>query len=269
MIIDTHSHLNFKAFDKDREKVIDDCLDNKIWMINVGTQHDTSKKAVEIAKNYEKGVYAAVGLHPIHLETGLVKIKEDSNEISFKSREEDFSYEKYRDLAISDKVVAIGETGLDYWYRPKTKKRLSEFKLKQKQVFLRQMDLAKELDLPLIVHCRLGLDDILEIIDNNVRGVIHCFTGNLEQARKFVQKGFYLGLNGIIFKLNLDEVIVKTPLENILVETDCPYLCPVPKKRNTPLYIKNIIERIAELKGISFKEIAEITTENARKLFRV
>jgi len=271
MLIDTHAHLNFNAFKEDFDKVIEECLENNTWVINVGTQYNTSQRAVEIAQNYKQGVYAAVGLHPVHLETGLVKIKIDSDEVELKTREEEFDYERYKELAKSSKVIAIGEVGLDYWYRPKGKKKREEFKEKQKEVFLRQVELAKEMSLPVIVHCRLALDEILQILDSDNRGVIHCYTGNKEQAQEFLEKGFYLGFNGIIFKLDLEEVIKNTPLDRMLIETDSPYLSPPPfqNERNSPLYLKYIIERIAKIKGINSKAVEEATTQNARNLFGI
>ncbi len=270
MIIDTHAHLNFSAFDDDSDKIIRKCLSNDIWMINVGTQQNTSQKAIEMAGKYKEGVFAAVGLHPIHLDTGLVKLKIDKEEANFKSREESFDYEKYKELAKSDKVVAIGEVGLDYWHKPKTDKKIEEFKKRQKETFLDQVKLAKELNLPLIVHCRLAHEDLLELIGSGNRGVIHCFTGNVTQAKEYLDKGFYLGFNGIIFKLNLKKVIKKTPLDRILVETDCPYLTPPTEKgRNNPLYVKHVISEIAKIKEKSFDEIAKITTENAKRLFDI
>jgi len=271
MLIDSHAHLNFNTFKKDSDKIIQKCLDNDVWMVNIGTQYDTSKKAVEIAEKYPEGVSASVGLHPIHLETGLVKIKDDAEEISFKSKEEDFDYDKYRELAKSSKVVAIGEIGLDYWYKPKTKGRLAEFKRRQREVFLKQVELARELNLPVVIHCRLAFGDILDILPSGVRGVIHCFTGNTEQLEKFLEKGFYIGFTGIIFKLDLDEVIKKTPLDRLLIETDCPYLSPPPyqKERNIPLYVKYVAQRIAEIKGVSFDEIGEASTQNAKALFKI
>src|SRR3989344_653108 len=233
MLIDTHAHLNFNAFKGDFAKIIENCLKNDLWVVNVGTKYETSKKAVEIAESHENGVFAAIGLHPVHLETGLVKIKNDDEEIEIKTKEEEFDYEKYKALGKSKKVVAIGEVGLDYYYKPKSKIKLELFKEKQKKVLLEQIDLAIDLNLPVIFHCRVAHNDLIKILENAkknnkpVRGVIHSFTGNLEQAQKFIKLGFYLGFNGLIFKLSwLDEVIQKTPLENIVFETDCPYLTP-------------------------------------------
>jgi len=233
MLIDTHAHLNFNAFKDDLDKVIGRCLAENIWMINVGTKYETSKRAVEIAEQYEEGVYAAVGLHPIHLGTGLVKIRTDSEEGSFETGGEDFHISEYKSLAQSPKVVAIGEIGLDYYYKPKTKKKLELFKEKQKELLLKQLDLAKELNLPVIFHCRMAHEDLLKILNYKLKtknyklnGVVHCFTGSWEQAKQYLDMGFYLGFNGIIYKLDLKEVIEKTPIEKILIETDCPYLTP-------------------------------------------
>ncbi|GAH20750.1 unnamed protein product, partial [marine sediment metagenome] len=133
MLIDTHAHLNFDAYKADSEEVIKRTLENNVWVINVGTQYNTSKKAIEIAEKQKRGVYAAIGLHPIHLNTGLVKMKLDQEEIAFNSREEEFDYEKYKKLAQSEKIVAIGEIGLDYYYKPKTKRKLELFKEKQRK----------------------------------------------------------------------------------------------------------------------------------------
>jgi len=271
-IIDTHSHLNFNAFKKDSDEVIKKTLSENIWMINVGTKYETSQKAVEIAEKYPKGVYAAIGLHPIYAAAEFMKTRTDPDEGEFLIIEQDFDKEKYRELAQSKKVVAVGEIGLDY-YKPKTTAKLAQFKEKQKQVFLQQLDLARKLNLPVILHCRMAHDDVIEILksQNEITGVIHCFTGTLEQAQKYTEMGFYIGLNGIIFKFNINETIKKIPLDKILVETDCPYLTPPQEsgKRNEPLFIKHTIQKISELKEISFQEVADETTENARKIFTI
>ena len=277
MLIDTHAHLNFNAYKDDAPDVIRRSLDNDVWMINVGSQYETSKRAVEIAERYEKGVCAAIGLHPIHLAGGIFKTKVDTEEIEFETREEEFNYEKYKNLARLSKVVAIGEIGLDYYYRPKTKIKLEQFKNKQKEVFLKQLELAEELNLPVIFHCRMAHEDLINILNTkykiqntNLGGVIHCFTGNWEQAGKYLEMGFCLGFNGLIFKMDFDEVIGKIPLEKILIETDCPYLTPPPETgRNEPLYLKHVVERIAKIKNLSYEELSEKTTKNAKKLFKI
>lgn len=275
MLFDTHAHVNFNAYKDDADEVIRRSLDFGMNLVNVGSQYSTSQRAVEIAEKYE-GVYAAIGLHPIHLETGLVKIKDDPEEIQFKTIEEGFDKEKYRQLAQSKKVVAIGECGFDYYWKPKTTGRLQQFKEKQKIAFFAQAELAHELDLPLMIHCRMAWDDLTQALEElkdkeyNLKGVIHCFTGNWEQAQKYLAMGFYLGLNGIIFKMNIDEVIKNAPIDKIVLETDCPYLTPTPTSgRNEPLFIKYIAEKVAKLKNMSYEEIAHATTENAKRLFNL
>lgn len=269
MLIDTHSHLNFTDFDKDRDEVIRRSLVENTWMINASINYLTSKKAVEIAEKYKKGIYAAVGLHPINIKQEI-RNKRQEIRVSEDVLEEDFSYEKYRELTKSEKVVAIGEIGLDYWYKPKTKRKLELFKQKQKEIFLKQLNLAKELNLPIIIHCRVAHNDLLEILKGQeFQGVIHSFTGTWEQAERYLEMGFYLGFNGIIFKLNLNEIIKKVPLDRILIETDSPFLVPPPLKikRCEPIFVKYIAQEIAEIRNENFEKIAQITTENAKSLF--
>jgi len=278
MLIDTHAHLNFPAFEKDRDKIIGKCLNENVLMINIGTNFETSKRAIEIAQRYKKGDYATVGLHPINLDTGLVKIKVDEKEGRHFERE--FDYEKYKKLAQSKKVVAIGEIGLDYYWKPKTTKKKKLFKEKQKELFLKELELAEELNLPIIFHCRMAHDDLLEILNYKLkainykpRGVMHGFVGTKEQLKEYLKMGFYIGFNGIIFKkiegINFEENIKNTPLERILIETDCPYLTPpkFEKERNEPIGVKYVAEKIAEIKNIPSAKIVEITTQNAKQLF--
>jgi TatD DNase family protein len=278
MLIDTHSHLNFRAFKDDYKEVVKRCQGQNIWLINAGTQYGTSKRAVEIAEENKEGVFAAIGLHPIHITKELVKIKNDDEETEVLGRGEEFNAEDYKKLAESKKVVAVGEIGLDYFYKPKTKARLQEFKEKQKQVFLQQLDLARDLDLPAIIHCRMAHDEMIKILGSQIavsykrlRGVIHCFTGTAEQMEQYLNLGFYIGFNGIIYKLDLKEAIEKCPLDKILVETDCPYLTPKAEgeKRNEPVFVRYIAEDIAKIRDMSYEEISKITTENARKLFNI
>jgi len=278
MLIDTHAHLNFPAFKEDADEVIRRSLENDIWMINVGSNFPTSQKAVEIAQKYEKGVFAAIGLHPIDLDTGLVKIKIDEKEGAH--FEKDFDYEGYKKLAQSEKVVAIGEIGLDYYWKPKTKKRLSLFKEKQKDLLIKELGLARELDLPVIFHCRMAHDDLIDILSENpemkpAKAVAHGFVGTRDQLRKYLDFGFYIGFNGIIFKkiegINFEENIENTPLEKILMETDCPYLTPpqFEEERNEPIAIKYVVQKIARIKNATFEKVAEITTKNAKELFQL
>ena len=178
----------------------------------------------------------------------------------------------------SEKVVAIGEIGLDYYYKPKSKAKLEAFKQSQKNLLLQELKLAQELDLPVIFHCRMAHDDLIEILAQTPsvrKGVVHCFTGNWEQAKQYLDMGFYLGFNGIIFKqikdIDFNGIIKKTPLDRILIETDCPFLTPpqCQDKRNEPLNIKYIIEKIAEVKNVTFEKVANITFQNAKKLFKI
>jgi len=281
MFIDTHSHLNFKAFDDDRGEVIKKALANETWLINASSNYKTSKLAVEIAQQYGAGVFASVGLHPINCVIDLSKADED--------RLEELDIEKYRELAKMPKVVAIGEIGLDYWNEPKGKEKARIFKEKQKEVFLAQLNLAQELNLPVIFHCRKAHNDLIEILkskplhdshdrENTVmvsegllRGVVHCFTGSWEQAQSYLAMGLYLGFNGIIFKMDLDEVIKKMPLDKILIETDCPFLVPagIDMERNEPANVKYVAQRIAEIRGEAIEKIAEATAQNAKNLFKI
>jgi len=280
MLIDTHAHLNFNAYKTDSAEVIKRTLENDVWVINIGTQYDTSKKAVEIAEKHEEGVYAAIGLHPIHLNARLVKMKLDKEEVAFNAREEEFDYNQYKELAKNEKVVAIGEIGLDYYYKPKTKRKLELFKEKQREALIQQLNLANELNLSVIFHCRMAHPDLIEILSENSeikpqKAVAHGFVGNLEELQKYLNFGFYIGFNGIIFKsiegIDFAANIKNTPLDKILVETDCPYLAPPPfeNQRNEPLYVKYVAEKIAKIKNLSFEEISEITTDNTKKLFNL
>ena len=289
MLIDAHAHLNFNAFRDDFNEIIERSLAENIWMINVGTKYETSKRAVEIAEKYEKGIYAAIGLHPIYSTAGIVKIKTDPEEGNFVASREDFDSERYKELAKSEKVVAIGEIGLDYYYKPKTKRKLELFKEKQRTVLWKQLDLVKELNLPVIFHCRMAHEDLLKILkeqrtmnNEQLGGVIHCFTGSWEQAKQYLDMGFYLGLNGIIYKLDLKEVIEKTPLDRILVETDCPYLAPpesilssshdrekMKGGRNEPIFVRYIAKEIAKIKAISFEKVSQATFKNTTDLFSI
>lgn len=283
-MIDTHAHINFNAFAEDGDEVMKKALKNNVWLINVGSQHSTSWRAVEYAQKYQDGVYAAVGLHPIHLKGKKIKEEIDSlEEIEFETKPEVFEYDKYKELAKWPKVVAIGEVGLDYYHLDK--ENIEEQKENQKKNFIQHLELAKELDKPVIIHCREAHEDVLEILKFQVgtsssqaktsfkfQGVVHSFSGRWNQAEEYFKLGFYISFNGLItFARDYDEVIKNAPLERLLIETDCPYLTPVPYrgKRNEPSYVKYVAEKIAEIKGISFEEVAETTTKNARKLFKI
>ena len=285
MLIDTHAHLNFNTFKEDFDAIIKKCLENDVRMINIGTNFETSKKAVEFAQKCEKGVFASVGLHPINLDTGLVKMKVDESE--GENFEKEFDYERYKELArlrqsFGGRVVAIGEIGLDYYWKPKTTKKKELFKQKQKELFLKELELAKELNLPVIFHCRMAHQDLIEVLKLKIKNeklkieaVMHGFVGTLTQLQEYLKMDLYIGFNGIIFKkiegIDFEENIKNTPLERVLIETDCPYLTPpnFPEERNNPLGVKLVAEKIAKIKNISLEKLAEITTKNARKLFKI
>lgn len=270
LLIDTHSHVNFKDYKSDGDAVIKRALKNDIWLINVGAEFGSSERAVKYSQKYHEGVFAAVGLHPVHLQDQ--KIKE--RDIEFETKAEEFDAGKYKELAGQPKVVAIGEVGLDY-YRVKDDE--AKIKEKQKEIFKKQIELAIELDKPIIIHCRNAHADVLEILKSyflnpksQARGVIHSFSGNYKQARQYREMGFKIAFNGIItFARDYDKAILDTPLEDILIETDCPYLTPVPYrgKRNEPLYAIEVAKKLAELKGVSLEQVAEQTTKNAKEVF--
>jgi len=273
MLIDTHAHVNFIAYKDDGDEVIKRALKENIWMINVGSEKDTSRRAVEYAKKYSEGVYAAVGLHPIHLKEQEADAQLDEYESAeFKTSAEKFDYKYYKSLAQNEKVVAIGEIGLDYYHNT------ANIDL-QREVLLEQISLADEFKKPIIFHCREAHNDLLAILkewdlvgNKNLRSVIHSYSGRWSQAKLYLEMGFYLGFNGIItFARDYDKVIKQMPLNRLVLETDCPYLTPIPfrGKRNEPAYVKYVAQKVAELRGISFEEVAETTTANAKKLFNI
>ncbi|PIT87022.1 MAG: hydrolase TatD [Candidatus Magasanikbacteria bacterium CG10_big_fil_rev_8_21_14_0_10_40_10] len=271
-IIDTHTHLNFNAFKNDRDEVVERTLKENVWMVNVGTQFDTSRTAVEMAGQYSDGVYAAVGLHPIHIFESFVDEEEDS----FQTRGEKFDLESYRELALrSTKVVAIGEFGLDYYRMPEGVEE-DEVKRLQEEVVAKHLELAKEIDKPVMIHCRDAYEDMILLLKNHYdgKGIIHSYTGTWDQLQPFLERNFLVGLNGIITfdKTGRAEGVIKnTPLERMVLETDAPYLTPEPHrgKRNEPLYTKHVAKKVAEFKNISVEEVEERTTKNAREIFKI
>lgn len=266
MLIDTHCHLNFDEFENDREEIIGRCLDNNVWMINVGADYQTSKKAVEIAEKYDKGVYAAIAIHPHDI------------------AKEKFDYKKYKELAENKKTVAIGECGLDYAFCENDEK----IQKLQQKIFIRHLELAKEVNKPVIIHSRRLFPEILEILKTHYSmptgrqaklktfGVLHCYMGRWSYAEEYLKMGFYISFTGLItYARDYDKVIKNCPLERILIETDAPYLTPVPIRkpennpRNEPQYVEYVAKKIAEIKGVSFNQIAEQTTKNAKELFNL
>jgi TatD DNase family protein len=279
MLIDTHSHVNFNSFRSDSDEVIKRALDNNTWLINVGSQLSTSRRAVKIAENYNLGVYAAVGIHPIH----LIAANVDEEDMQFESRAEEFDYEAYKELAQNKKVVAIGEIGLDYFHMKDRikgeidEKKIEEIKNKQKDTFIKQFELAQELNLPVIIHSREAHEDLIEIIKKlkihypHAKGVIHCFDGDLETAKRYFDLGFIISFTGLVTFVKGYEWIKDIPEDRFMVETDSPYLTPPPHRgeRNEPVYVKYVARRIAEIRGVSGKKIEKITTRNAKEFFNI
>jgi TatD DNase family protein len=276
MLIDTHAHVNFSAFKDDADEVIKRALDKSVFFINVGSQYSTSVRALKYAQKYPGQLWAAVGIHPVHLQAKSFAYS-DNNELEkteITTSGEDVDMEKYRELAINKEVVAIGEVGLDYHHFSEGDN-IEELKNKQKEILAKFIDLANELEKPMAIHCWDAYDDLYAILKNKpVKkiGVIHSFVGGYKTANKFIELGFFIGFNGVVtYSDSFDRLIKEVPLEKMLVETDCPYLTPVPKKgeRNEPLYVAHVAEKIAKIKQITPKEVAEITTQNAKKLFNL
>ena len=290
MIIDSHAHVNFNAFKDDGDEVIKKCLNNNVWVVNVGSEFKTSKRAVEYANRYEEGVYAIVGLHPIHVKVADNDFLGESDNENIKYREK-FNYENYLELAKDKKVVAIGEVGLDYHHFEDGATELEKEKIirKQKEIFVEFIKLANEINKPIVIHCwgvksRKEPDharadayrDLLEILKEypvNKKGIIHSFIGSYKTAREFRELGFKLSFNGIItYSESYDKVLTDTPIEDILVETDCPYLTPRPlskDERNEPMNVRYVVEKIAKVKGMEIGEVERIIFENSRKVFGI
>ena len=254
MLIDSHVHLDDSQFDEDREAVIDSLRENNLELvINVGADMESSKRAVELSEKYDM-IYAAVGVHPHDAKA----VDEDT-------------IEALRELSKAPKVVAIGEIGLDYHYDNSPRDT-------QKKWFRRQIKLAKELDLPIIVHDREATKDTLDIIteehDGKLRGVIHCFSSSVEVAEQYIKLGFFISLGGPVTFKNAKMpkmVATEVPLESLLIETDSPYLAPVPfrGKRNDPTKVRYVAETIANLKEISYERLVEATNKNTKRLFNI
>ena len=274
MLIDTHAHVNFSAFKDDAEEVIKRALDKSVFFINVGSQYSTSVRALKYAQKYPGQLWAAVGTHPVHMQAKSLMYS-DSNELEkeeIKTAGEDVDIEKYRELAKNKEVVAIGEVGLDYHHFEEGDN-IEELKKKQKEIFVKFIDLANELEKPMVIHCWDAYGDLYTILQNKPvkkTGVIHSFVGGYKTANKFIELGFLIGLNGVItYSDSFDRLIKEIPLEKMLAETDCPYLTPVPYKgqRNDPMYVAYVAEKIAEIKQITPEKVAKVTAQNAKNLF--
>ena len=253
MLFDTHAHMNDPAYDNDREAVLLGLKDKGVeLMMNVGCCLESSRDCIAMAEKYPF-VYASVGSHP-----------DSADEVNEEVLEE------YRKLCkLHSKVKAIGEIGLDYYYEDIPRE-------VQKQAFRMQMELAQELDMPVIVHEREAHDDGMRIVKEfkKVTGVFHCYSGSAEMARQLVDLGWYIGFTGVLTFKNARKAVEtaeRIPLERIVLETDCPFMAPVPfrGKRNDPGYLYLMAERLAELRNISVEEVHRITTENGKQLYRI
>lgn len=254
MLFDTHVHLNDDQFKEDIEEVIKRAQEAGVSsMVVVGFDRATITRAMELIEEYAF-IYAAIGWHPVDAIDML---------------EEDLAW--IEELSSHPKVVAIGEMGLDYHW-DKSPRDI------QKEVFRKQIRLAKKVKLPIVIHNREATADIVDILKEEqaeeVGGIMHCFSGSPEVAKECLNMNFYISLGGPVTFKNAKkpkEVAVEVPLDKLLIETDCPYLAPHPYrgKRNEPAYVKLVAEQIAELKGLTFDEVAAATTENARKLFGI
>lgn len=254
MLFDTHVHLNDEQFDNDLQEVIERAKEAGVdYMVVVGFNRPTIERAISLVDTFDF-LYASVGWHPVD---------------AIDMKEEDLDW--LESIAAHPKVVALGEMGLDYHWDKSPHD-------VQKEVFRKQIGLAKKLELPIIIHNRDATEDVVQMLREEnakeVGGIMHCFSGSAETAKECVELNFHISLGGPVTFKNAKKpkkVAMEVPLDRLLIETDCPYLAPHPYrgKRNEPAYVKLVAEQIAELKGISYEEVAEKTTENAKKLFGI
>lgn len=254
MIFESHAHYDDKKFDKDRAELLSAMQEHGIeTIINVGSDLEGVKKTIDLAEEYDF-IYGAIGIHPSDIS--------DLNEEV---------YEWLREKSSLPKITAIGEIGLDYYWDKE-----EEVKSRQRYWFCRQMELAREVGLPVIIHSRDAAEDTLKLVQGihgeQIPGVVHCFSYSLEMAEAYIKMGYYIGIGGVVTFKNakkLKEVAAGIPLEHILLETDCPYLAPEPErgKRNSSHNLPYIAQEIARLRGISQEEVIEAARENARRLF--
>ncbi|MGD0022169.1 MAG: TatD family hydrolase [Smithellaceae bacterium] len=252
MLIDSHAHLEMKEFDHDREKVVERARQAGVgFIVTVGTNLALSRKAVELAERHEN-IYATIGIHPHDV------VNTDNK-----------TFDALRELAHRKKVVAYGEIGLDFFRNISPQE-------KQIDLFGRQLELAKELQLPVIIHDRDAHEQTLKMVKASGlrRGVFHCFSGDYNMARQCIDLGFYISVPGVVTfdkAKTIQDVARLVPLSSLLLETDAPYLAPIPHrgKRNEPSFIIQTAKKVAELKGVSLEEVADATTLNAKKLFQI
>lgn len=250
-IFDTHTHIYDTKFNEDFDDVMKRIKEEMYGIASIGFDFESSKKSVELSNKYDF-VYAVIGVHP-------VDIKKYNDDIE----------NKLINIALNEKkVVAIGEIGLDYYW-------MADPKEVQKEGFKRQLELARKVNLPVVIHTRDALQDTLDILKeyNDIGGILHCYPGSYESARPFLDR-YYIGIGGTVtFKNNkkTKELVKDIDLKHIVIETDCPYLTPVPYrgKRNEPVYTTFVAKEIAKIKEIDVQEVIDITTENAKKIYNI
>ncbi len=275
--LDAHTHAHFAAYDADREEVLRRAREAGVRLVTVGTQRDTSRAAVALADAHE-GVFAAVGLHPIH----TARSHHDAQELgggeaakAFTSRGEVFDAEAYRALLTHPKAVAIGECGLDYFHFGGDEPRAVQVE-KQKAAFAAQIALARETGKPLMIHCRDAFADLILMLreagSGLTPGILHFFTGSADDARTLLDLGYSFTFGGVItFTHDYDALVAMIPADRILSETDAPYVAPVPYrgKRNEPAYVVETVKRLAALKGLSVEEMVAQINENATRVLGI
>jgi TatD DNase family protein len=249
-LVDTHCHIDSDRYNEDRDRILKDIEENLEFAVNIGYDLESSKRSVELADKYDF-MYAVVGIHPTD-----IKGYDDKLENSLE------------ELAKNPKVVAIGEMGLDYHW-------MKDEKEEQKKIFRRQLELARRIGKPVVIHTREATADTIEILKeySDIKGILHCYPGSYESALQLMDN-YYFGIGGVVTFKNSKktvEAVSKIPLERLVIETDAPYLTPTPfrGKRNHPIYVEYIAQKIAEIKGISYEEVVKVTTENAKKVYSI
>lgn len=253
MIFDTHAHYDDEAFDDDREQLLERMRNRGVeYIVNVGASMASCKSTIGLIRRFPY-VYGALGVHP-----------DEVAELT------DYDYSWLAKSVYKPKIVAVGEIGLDYHWNDNREQQIAAFE--------RQMDIAREAELPIIIHSRDSAKDTYDVMKSNkadeIGGVIHCFSYTKEMAKQFLDMGFYLGIGGVVTFNNakkLQEVVEYMPMDRMVIETDCPYLAPVPNrgKRNDSFNLPYVVSKIAEIKGISSDEVIDITSENAKKLYGI
>lgn len=280
LFFDSHSHVNSSYFNDDADEVLRRAINNGVATVLVGTDYKSSKKALDMVSRYHSGVYAAVGLHPDEIFDHHEKI----NGVDTLVKGELFNTDLYQQLGKFPSVVAIGEIGLDYHKPEASIEELKKIKQAQKEVLIKQLVLAVKLKLPVIFHCRQAHDDLIKILEDfrkeyraylptdRAWGVIHCFSATETIAWQYFNLGLVISFTGLItFSQQWDSLIRKMPEDKLLIETDSPFMTPEPYRgrRNEPVLVKYVANRIAQIKNWDIEKLAELTTTNAKRLFKI